>query len=318
MQAEKRSGLAVLMIVMAIATSAGCHRAGRSPTAVGPEQPRPLAGRITVLNDFHSGSELRVDCPSEAPATGPVPVRAEFVANRRTYWDTNGIIDGALNVLFVRNDRPGMAAIAKIPPNVHMLPNPPPKGRPSDEELDKSTHRVRQTEQYDLLAYGRTHPGSADYFVVAAFSDAWQGPTKMRLTSPEGPKEVVDPFFLEPKHASIWHGPVPSTRGVVASLAWVEGRVAVVGTYRVAAGSDEKVPAPFLSLVIAKLRTKGGVVVGPMWVPWARDKDDWAGSFKVPVRDLRTAYGAELDPGNYALFAFVGHEAAPVQVFKVE
>jgi hypothetical protein len=274
-------------------------------------------GRITVANSFHSGSSVRVNCPSEAEWKGPVPVRVEFAANRRTYWDTNGLIDEALNVLFVRLDRPGMAAISKIPPGAYMLPKEPLQGRPSDEELDNSTDRVAETGDYDLHAYGRGRPGSADYFVVAAFSDAWHEPIKVRITSPAGPTPG-DPLELEPRRAGLWYGPSPSSRGVSASLAWVEGRVAVVGTFRVAATSDPDVPAPFLSLVIAKLRTKGGMVVGQLWVPWGRDKDDWVGSFKVAVRDLRSASGVELERGNYALFAFVGHEAAPVQVFKVE
>jgi hypothetical protein len=317
MRAEKHSELAGLMLVMAIATSAGCHRADRSPTVVGPAPPPPLAGRITVVSGFHSRSSVRMACPSEAPSKGPVPVWVEFAANRRTYWDTNGITDEALHVLFVRVDRPDIAAIAKIPPGGYMLPNRPLQGRPSDKELDDPTHRVVQTENYDLLAYGRTHPGSADYFAVATFSDAWHGPIKVRITSPAGP-EPADPFDFERKSAGLWYGPGPSERGVVASLAWVEGRVAVVGTFRVAATSDPDVPAPFLSVGITKLRTTGGVIAGQLWVPWGRDKDDWVGSFTVPVRNLRMASGAELERGNYALFAFVGYEAAPVQVFKVE
>ncbi len=240
-----------------------------------------------------------------------------IAADMRTYWDNNGIINGSLSVVFIRFDKPGMVAIAKTAPRAFMLPDTPLTGRPSDQELDRDDATVSEQHRYDLLAYGRTHPGSADYFVVAAFSDAWQGPIKVRITSPDGPKQA-DPFGFGPKNADPWYGPGPSSRGVVASLAWVDGRVAVVGTFRVLATSDPEVPAPFLSLVIAKLRTTGGVVAGQMWVPWARDKDDWVGSFKVAVQDLRMANRTELDPGNYALFAFVGSEAALVQVFKVE
>jgi hypothetical protein len=76
-------------------------------------------------------------------------------------------------------------------------------------------------------------------------------------------------------------------------------------------------PPPNLSIVIARLRGRGGVVVGQVQVPSKMESGDQVGAFKVSVQDLRSARG-ELDPGKYALFTFVGDEAAPVQVFQVE
>ncbi len=238
-----------------------------------------------------------------------------IAADPRTYWDNNGIIDEALRVIFVRTDGPGMLGIATVPRDAHMLPNTPLRGRPSDEELDHDTARIMEKLDYDLLAHGRTHDGSADYVAIATFSDAWYGPVKVRLTDPTGPK-VTNSFDLEPKNASPWDEPAPSRRGVVARLAWVDGHVAVVGGYRVATGTDD--PAPFLSLLIVQLRPTGGVVNGQLWLPFTEEKGDWFGSFKVVVHELRSASGPDLEPGNYALFAFVGSEGAPVQVFKVE
>lgn len=316
MWADEPTRFAGVMAMLAIA-SVGCHWPGRQAAPVGTAHPVPLAGRVTAVDGFKSRSGVRVTCPAEASSNGPVPVAVEIAANRRTYWDTNSIIDEALSVVFVRSDRPGMVAIAKIPPNAYMLPNTPLGDRPSDKELDDPSVRIVEKMDYDLLAYGRTHVGAADYFVIAAFSDAWQGPTRVRITSPAGPKSV-DGSDLGPKNASLGYDPAPSRRGVFARLAWVDGRVAVVGSFRVAAGADPIIPAPFLSVVIARLQTTGGIVAGQMWVPWARDQDEWIGNFKVPVQDLRLARGKELDRGNYALFAFVGTEVAPVQVFKVE
>jgi hypothetical protein len=125
-----------------------------------------------------------------------------------------------------------------------------------------------------------------------------------------------EPGDLEPKPASAWTEAPPASRGVISRLAWVDSQVAVVGGFRVAPGAAGA-PPPNLSIVIARLRGRGGVVVGQVQVPSKMESGDQVGAFKVSVQDLRSA-GGELEPGKYALFTFVGDEASPVQVFQVE
>jgi hypothetical protein len=206
-----------------------------------------------------------------------------------------------------------MMALPLVDPYLHMLPSPPRPGRPSERKLDESSESITRKEAADLLGYGRKHGGSAEYFVLAAFSDSWHGPGRMRFTDPSGPRE---PDTLEPIPASDWSEPPPTGRGVVARLVWLNGKVAVVGGFRVAAAPVDSQP-PFLSIVLARLRSTGGVVTGQVGLPARREQDEVLGSFKVFVQDLRLARG-ELEPGKYALFAFVGAEAAPVHVFTVE
>jgi hypothetical protein len=208
-----------------------------------------------------------------------------------------------------------MIAVAKIDPAAHMLPNNPLPGRPRDEELDKSSGWTVERHNYDLLGYGRRHPGAADYFVLGTFSDACTDPIKLRITDPRGPMPP-EPDDLNLKTAAPGGDTPPDSRGVAARLDWLDGRVTVTGAFRVAADAAGE-PAPVASIVVAYLRPTGGVILGQVWVPHTQERDDLVGSFQLPVAGLRRS-GSELTAGRYALYVFVGNEAAPVRVFKVE
>jgi len=236
-------------------------------------------------------------------------------ADMPTYWDTNGIIDEALSVLLLRHDRPGMLAVAKIDARAIMLPNPPLPGRPSDQEMARDTARVTEEKHYDILDYGGQHLGSADYFVVATFADAWAAPRRLRVTDPARAK-LPNPDEAQLAPAEGFNEAPPSARGVVARITELAGHTSVVGTFRIGVDGAGRT-APFLSIVIAHLRTRGGRFERQLRLPTARENGDVVGGFSVPLSMLRPGV-EELAPGFYALFAFVGNEAAPVRVFKVE
>src|SRR5664279_4523950 len=76
---------------------AACHRSARQPV---------------VLDGFQPVAAITLRCPAEASSRGPIPLDVTMVADARTYWDNQGLIDEALQVILVRRDSPGLMAIA--------------------------------------------------------------------------------------------------------------------------------------------------------------------------------------------------------------
>jgi hypothetical protein len=281
--------------------SSACHSGTRRSD--GPNVPRPSAA-------------VKLRCPGEAPSRGPIPVEVTLDADARTYWDNQGILDQALSIVLVRRDRPGLMAVAKVDPSAMMMPPSPLPGRPSDEALARDSARVTEQKSYDVLAYGRQHPGAADYFVVAAFADAWAGPVRLRVTDPSsshGPTPDVSGLVAAAAQAEAQNPAIPSSPAVVVRLGEHGGKAAIVGGFR---APSDKLPNPFITLLLANLRPTGGTLVRQFRLPVRQDNTDLVGGFAVPLSALDTPNPAPA-AGRYALFAFVGDQAAAPTIVEL-
>jgi len=295
-----RSSLRPLVAAVAIAasTAACCHRKARHVQDPAPFQPAAV---------------VKLECPSEAPSRGPLPIEVVLDADARTYWDNQGVLDQALHVFLVRRDRPGVLAIAKVDPSALMAPPAPLPGRPSDSALARDRARIVEHKHYDVLAYGRQHPGAASYFVLATFADAWAGPAPLTVTDPAGPlAPSLDAAGLppadEPPSPSI-----PGSPGVVARLAEHAGKPAIVGGFRTADGATG---AAVLTLVLGHLRPAGGALVRQLELVSRPEKGERVGGFAVPLSALDRPNPSP-PIGRHVLFAFVGPEAAPPAVIEI-
>jgi hypothetical protein len=282
--------------IMLLSMFSACHRGTRRSD--GPSVPRPSAA-------------VKLQCPGEAPSRGPIPVEVTLDANARTYWDNQGILDQALSIVLVRRDRPGLMTVAKVDPSAMVMPPSPLPDRPSDEALARDGARVTEQKSYDVLAYGRQHPGAADYFVVATFADAWAGPVRLGVTDPSGPlAPTPDVSGLAAATAQAQgqaeNPAIPSSPAVVTRLGEQGGKPAIVGGFRVPA---DKGPDPFVTLLLANLRTTGGTLVRQFRLPARQDNADLVGGFAVPLSALDTPNPSPA-AGRYVLFAFVGDQAA--------
>jgi len=76
-------------------------------------------------------------------------------------------------------------------------------GRASEEVLAKHASRTTEVKESDLLAYAQSHKGTAEYFVVASFADAWAGPRRLRVVDAAGPMvaEIRAPLVLPAQQA---------------------------------------------------------------------------------------------------------------------
>jgi hypothetical protein len=290
-------GHCLLGAVLTAATISACCR--KVPAPKGPE-------------NFHSSAALTLRCPEEASSKGPIPVEVTLDADARTYWDNQGILTDAVDIILVRRDRPGMLSVAKLDPAAMMLPSPPLVGRPSDKKLAEDASRVIENENYDVLAYGRHHDGAAEYFVIASFADAWAGPTRLKVVDPAGPlapdESETNPAPAAPSPKSM----PPATPGLFARIEKVANSSAVIGAFRTSAAKNAEL-MPFASIVMARLQPKGGISAGQFRLVCTQDKKDVIGSFAVPVAALNPSPL----PGRYVLFVFVGDESTTPTVIEI-
>lgn len=254
---------------------------------------------------------VTLECPGEAPSTGPVPLRVTMTADMRTYYDNNGILDQALEVILVRRDRPGVRFLAKIDPHVWLV-EAPSLSRPSDAEIAKSVGSIREEHTCDLLDYGATHEGSADYYALATFAAAIDGPKPLRVThaSRRLPSERIAraPALAARTAASL---PPPLVKsGVVAQASPRAGDVFIEGRLRAPILNEPvsglEVP-PFVTVVAARLDAQGGASAGAFTIPAedvGRDGGDHVAGFAIPFSRLAPTPG----PGRYWIFVFAAEE----------
>jgi hypothetical protein len=260
---------------------------------------------------FKPGARVTLECPAEASSQGPISIEVKLDADARTYWDNQGILDDALEILLVRRDRPGMLAVAKADRATIALPSPSLPGRPSDKELSRDVSRVTEQKSYDVLAYGRRHEGAAEYSVIASFADAWAGPTRLKVVDSAGDlAPEVGEASLAP--AAQQAEPVPASHGVIARIGEIAGRPAIIGAFRTHTPKS-KAAMLFGSIVMARLRPTGGISQLQFRPVHRRERNDLVGGFAVPVSALAPAP----DFGRYVLFAFVGDEDTAASVVQI-
>jgi hypothetical protein len=266
------------------------------------------------MDAFKSASAVTLRCPAEATSQGPILIDVSLDADARTYWDNQGVIDEALQILLVRRDRPGLLFVAKSDPAAMMLPSPPLSGRPSEEELARAKDRVSQKSSYDVLAYGRQHRGAAEYFVIAAFADAWAGPARLRVVDPNGPM-APEQREVDLTQATAWNEPIPAARGVIVRTGEMAGYPAVLGAFRTSAPKNDGV-APFATIVLSRLGPKGGTLQRQFRLAYRQDREDVVGGFAVPISAL-DPLNPTIGSGRYAVFAFVGEESATASLVQI-
>ena len=267
-----------------------------------------------VMDAFKSGSAVTLRCPAEVSSQGPIPIEVSLDADARTYWDNQGVIDEALQIMLVRTDRPGLLFVAKSDPAAMMQPSSPLPGRPSVEELARSPAHVVQKNSYDVLAYGRQHRGAAEYFVVAAFSDAWSGPTRLKVVDLDGPM-VPEQREADLPLANQWNEPIPAGHGVSVKIGEIAGHPAVFGAFRTNAAKHDG-GVPFATIVLARLGPTGGTLQRQFRLAYTRDKEDVIGGFVVPLSTL-DELNQSVGPGRYVVFAFVNGESAPTSLVQI-
>jgi hypothetical protein len=259
---------------------------------------------------------VTLECPEEVPSEGPIPLRVKLTADMRTYYDNDGILPDALELILVRRDKPGVRFVAKVSPYVWLYKREP-LPRPSDEEIERDTGRVSEENVYDPLDYGATHPGSADYYALAAFASAVDGPKTLRVTSaarslPSG--ALTRAPILSPEAAAALPPPIVE-RGVVAQVNFWDGELFVQGWLRTPIRGGESVlpgleAPPFVTVVAVRLDTRGGTCAGAFTIPnedIGDDGEDHVSGFAIPLSWL---VPPPL-PGDYRIFVFAADEKAP-------
>jgi len=256
---------------------------------------------------------ISLACPTEALASGPIPVEALMRADARTYWDNDGILDKALTVAVVRRDCPGLRFLDKIDRSAIMMPDERLPGRPSDTQLDADGGIVSESKLLDARGASSTAQGSADYFVTAAFSKWWAGLRTLRVSDPServcpsdqtpqpGPGMLPWPIRTPPGNADPSIHVDPGTR---SSVLVVPFRIA--RPIRPAVAGSGK-PAAWLTVLGFKLGTLGGACGGMFDLGHADSSQEMVGEVTIPL----SALTPRPDAGTWIFLGFIGDAALP-------
>ncbi len=133
---------------------------------------------------------VTVDHPIRPDTLEECRFHVALAADPAVHRANNGILDRALEVVLVRRDAPGVRYLAKDDPHALMLPDsvmPPdaPPLPPGCESMDPGTFEA--TLDLALVDGERTHEGSARYYVLASFADAWADPRPLFVDHRRGP-----------------------------------------------------------------------------------------------------------------------------------
>lgn len=257
-----------------------------------------------------------VECPAEADADGPIPVRAVVTGDAATNRANHLHMSRALTVALIRRDAPGLSFLSTIPPNVSLANDelPIPLEIPG-EKLDPTSIFIETTD-VSPLDHGARHDGYAEYTVIAAFATWTDGPkplvvrhAKRRLPpgdAASAPKPLPEIRALpEP----------PKERGLVAAAQVRRGKPYVEGAFRASIPArrfpDEVTPPAFVTIFAPRMEVTGGAVGRSFLVTAEVDGGDYVGRFSIPMSEL------SLSPlkGRYRVYVFAGHEsAAPFEV----
>jgi hypothetical protein len=170
----------------------------------------------------------------------------------------------------------------------------------------------REDHAFDLHDHGATHPGSAEYYVFAAFATAYTDPRPMRI---EHPRRVLPalsfhelPSAEESSDTAVMP---PSTPAVMASFRLDGLGPRVVGAFRCRArAAHGSVPeAPFVTVVVIHQRPRGGVSAATFIAPRYLLGSDHIGTFSIPL----DAVLPEARPGPCRILVFCADElSAPI------
>ncbi len=260
---------------------------------------------------------VTVDHPIRPDTLEECRFHVALAADPAVHRANNGILDRALEVVLVRRDAPGVRYLAKDDPHALMLPDsvmPPdaPPLPPGCESMDPGTFEA--TLDLALVDGERTHEGSARYYVLASFADAWADPRPLFVDHRRGPlpsPRVPSPPPRDPSATDVVQAMLMRD-GVTARFYPTGGVPRVAGAFRVTSARDvdERVA---VTLVAQRLRAQGGVVTAVFAVDAQRFDGALHGQFVVPLASFLS--GAEGE--RVRLLVFVGDELASPIFFEV-
>jgi hypothetical protein len=257
---------------------------------------------------------LSLQHPFRAPHDGPVPLRLQLEADPELHRALDGALDQALDIVLVRRDRPGVRFVTTFDPRALDVAIPPmaPDAPPQPTPGAVSPGVFREDHAFDLHDHGATHPGSAEYYVFAAFATAYTDPRPMRI---EHPRRVLPalsfhelPSAEESSDTAVMP---PSTPAVMASFRLDGLGPRVVGAFRCRArAAHGSVPeAPFVTVVVIHQRPRGGVSAATFIAPRYLLGSDHIGTFSIPL----DAVLPEARPGPCRILVFCADElSAPI------
>lgn len=260
---------------------------------------------------------VTVDHPIRPDAPEACHFHVALSADPSVHRANNGILDRALEVVLVRRDAPGVRYLAKDDPHVLMLadslmpPDAPPLP-PGCEAMDPGTFEA--TLDLALTDDERTHEGSARYYVLASFADAWADPRPLFIDHHRGPlpsPRVPSPPPRDPSATDVVQAMLLRD-GVSARFYPTGGVPRIAGAFRVtsARGVDEPVA---VTVVAQRLRASGGVGSALFSVDAQHFDGALHGQFVIPLASFLSAAVGE----PVRALVFVGDELASPLFFEV-
>ncbi len=269
-----------------------------------------IPGETSTSSETSTSPGVKINVPSRAPSSGPISLIATMVADMKTYSANNGLLDKALDVVLVRRDAPGLRVIAKIDPKVWMRPETLLPPSTPGINLNNAGF-IKEERQLDVLGFGATHEGAADYFVLSSFA-GWVTQPVPLLVEDKSHSLAAGHTLIAPLLTSDVKKIIPqppASRGVLFQIK--EGPVTrIEGGLRVAVQSSkfpgEKPSAPFVTIVAVRLAPKGGISTGSFLVDADTEGGEYIAQFSIPV----TLLTAQPNPGKYLVFVFSSDECA--------
>ncbi|MCP4723273.1 MAG: hypothetical protein GY860_27795 [Desulfobacteraceae bacterium] len=248
--------------------------------------------------------------PKRAPSKGPIPVKVKMIADMKIYSDNNGLLDKALDVVLIRRDAPGLWILRKMDPKVWMEPEIPLPPSTPGTDLNNAGF-INEERQFDVLDFGATHDGAADYYVLASFAGRVTRPMPLSIENksrrlPAGHTTAAPLLTAEVKKNIL---KPPASPGVVFkikddSVTRIEGGVR--GAVLLSGLNGNKPCPPFMTIVAVRLAPTGGISTGLFLLDADVKGGDYLAQFSIPVTHL----APPPDPGEYLMFVFSSDEWA--------
>lgn len=246
------------------------------------------------------GIQIKVD--ARYASYGPMSVSVTMVADMKTYYANNGILDKAMEVLLVRRDAPGIRQVAKTDPHLIAQPDTP---LPAPVAGKEPSGFIKEERILDAFGYGARHDGAANYFVVGVLAGKMSDPQQTSVQDHQnrllaaGDAKVIPPNFADVKRRQ--RLPVTGLGVVVRPTA--DPVMGIEGAFRIGLeppSKDGKQSAAFVSVVAARIDPHGGVSSGSFLIDSLDDNLGRTGQFFIPFHMLVP----QPPPGRYRVLVF--------------
>jgi len=237
----------------------------------------PLAGTLVLTmmmtgdDDVHA-KEIWFDQPgiviqaphhlSEARA---IPLTIDVGADPRTENALGGFLVGAVSLVLVRQDRPGVFLDAAYNPHERGYP---PENFGVGDNSSPSRHEDPRNIDGETIEYqfaGRVvSQGSGRYFLLGGFAKWWAAPQVIHISDPAGPAPIDE--RPHPVAATALGPPFVSPSRPILEIGQLGGRrflrVKLPPPAAAHAASSAKAAKPFFTIVGLHLQNTGGSVGG--------------------------------------------------------